>query len=91
MSDTFSTASWPTEPRPVDEVPPLEEPDTPNTEPDEVKRVPLTGVHVLEQGETPAVVARRLFGRPSMAREIVAANPGVQWRPGSKIQLPEAN
>jgi hypothetical protein len=91
MTDSASTASRPTEPRPVDEVPPLEEPDTPNTDPDEVKRVPLTGVHVLEKGDTPAGLARRLFGRGSLGRDIVAANPGVQWRPGSKIKLPEVN
>lgn len=92
MTDT-QFASGPTEPRPADEVPPLEEPDTPNTDPDEEapKRQPRTGVHVLERGETPASLARRLYGRPALARVLVAANPEVKWREGAEIKLPEVN
>lgn len=81
MSDTFSSMSWPTEPRPADEVPPVDEPP--------VRRESLTGVHVLERGETPATLARKLFGRGSLAGQLVAANPGVQWRPGAKITIPD--
>jgi hypothetical protein len=52
------------------------------------KRKARTGTYVLEAGDSPAVVARNLLGRGSLAREIVAANPGVKWRSGVEITLP---
>lgn len=52
------------------------------------KREARTGTYVLEPGDSPAVVARNLLGRGSLAREVVAANPDVKWRPGVEINLP---
>jgi hypothetical protein len=47
------------------------------------------GTYVLEKGDSPAIVARRLLGRASLGREIVAANPGVKWREGAEIAIPQ--
>ena len=55
------------------------------------KRTPKKGTYVLEAGDSPARVARKLLGRGSMAREVVAANPDVKWRPGVEINVPEVD
>jgi hypothetical protein len=48
-----------------------------------------TGTYVLQRGDNPSTVARQLFGRASRGREIVAANPGVKWREGVEVVLPQ--
>lgn len=53
------------------------------------KRKPRSGTHTLEAGDSPANVARNLYGRASLGRELVAANPGVKWRSGVEITLPD--
>lgn len=55
------------------------------------KRKPRSGTYTLEKGDSPAVVARNLYGRGSIGRLIVEANPGVKWRPGVEITLPEVD
>ena len=50
-----------------------------------------TGTYVLEVGDNPSVVARKLLGRGSLGRDLVLANPGVKWLPGEVINIPEVN
>lgn len=49
------------------------------------------GTYVLQQGDSPATVARDLLGRGSMARDVVLANPDVKWRPGVEIIIPNVD
>jgi hypothetical protein len=51
-------------------------------------KVPKKGVYVLEEGDTPASVSTKLFGRGQFAVAIVRANPNVEWVAGSVIDVP---
>ena len=85
MSDSaFSFTSQPSidEPFAPDEVEPDLEPEAP-------KREPRMGVYVLESGDNPSIVAGKLFDRRSRGRELVLANPDVDWVEGAEIQIPQ--
>lgn len=47
--------------------------------------------YTLQPGDNPAVVARLLLGRGSYGNLIVRANPGVKWKPGVEIVIPEVD
>lgn len=51
------------------------------------KREPRVGVYVLEEGDSPAKVAKAVYGKGSMASALVRHNPDVKWRPGVEINL----
>ena len=70
--------------------PPADDPVAPDdVEPETLKREPRMGVYVLERGDNPSVVAGKLFDRRSRGRELVLANPGVDWVEGAEIQVPQ--
>ena len=47
-----------------------------------------SGFYTLEVGDSPAVVAGKLFGRRSRGRDLVRENPDVKWKPGVEIKVP---
>ena len=51
-------------------------------------KVPKKGVYVLEEGDSPGSVSRKLYGRGHMAAPLVRANPTVLWDTGDEISLP---
>ena len=68
----------------------IEDPVAPDdVEPDALQREPRVGVYVLESGDNPSLVAGKLFGRRSRGRELVLANPDVDWVEGAEIQVPQ--
>lgn len=44
----------------------------------------------LQPGDNPSRVAREVYGRGSFGGLIVKANPGVKWKPGVQVVIPEA-
>lgn len=51
-------------------------------------KVPKKGVYVLEPGDDPSTVSRKLFGRTHRAVALFRANPDSDWAPGSEITIP---
>ena len=70
----------------VDEPTPEPEPEAPKPKP---KRKSRKNVYVLEAGDTPSIVSRKLYGKASRGPEIWHLNQDVRWKPGSEITLPE--
>ena len=72
----------------------VDTPETPEAaEPEEAPkskrgRKARSGFYTLEAGDSPAVVAGKLFGRRSRGRDLVRENPDVKWKPGVEIKVP---
>ena len=62
--------------------------DRKTPDPPPTPKVPKKGVYILEPGDSPGVVSRKLFGRTHRAVDIARANPDCDWAPGSEITLP---
>jgi hypothetical protein len=60
----------------------------PGDEP-EPRRESKAGTYILEAGDTPSRVGKLLYGRGSLGGALVRANPGVKWRAGVEIVLPD--
>lgn len=43
----------------------------------------------LQRGDTPATIAKEYLGSAARARDVVAQNRGLAWKPGSKITIPD--
>lgn len=46
------------------------------------------GVYVLQRNDHPGSVAHQLYGRQSRGRDLVLANPDVDWVEGAEIKVP---
>ena len=51
-------------------------------------KVPKKGVYILEEGDSPGSVSKKLYGRGHMAVPLVRANLDVLWDVGDEITLP---
>jgi hypothetical protein len=60
---------------------------TPNTPP--LPKVPVKGVYVLEEGDTPGRVSIKLYGRTHRAVELARLNMDLAWETGEVINLPD--
>jgi len=56
-------------------------------EPKPLPKEPKKGVYVLEAGDTPGTVARKIYGRGSYAIALARANMGCAWLEGDTIDL----
>lgn len=48
----------------------------------------VTNTYVVQKGDHPASVARKLYGRGSMGRQIALLNLDSEWKPGDVLKLP---
>lgn len=56
-------------------------------EPKPLPKEPKKGVYILEAGDTPGIVARKIYGRGSYAIALARANMSSNWLEGDTIDL----